>query len=129
MCPLLEENLAAASRRWIARDPHGPTMPAEVCVRPLPWGDDDALRALQDEGIEPDLVLASDLIYFEFLYAPLLRTLLGLTEPRGGHADKGRGSPQVVFSYKVRSLVREQPFWEALGACPLLDRGLAAPRD
>ncbi|BGP50792.1 hypothetical protein JCM10450v2_006718 [Rhodotorula kratochvilovae] len=104
VCPLLSKNLAAAEKRWAARG----ASPAEVLVRPLPWGDGNALAALQEEGLAPDIVLASDLIYFEFLYAPLLRTLLGLTEPD----EEGR-SATVVFSYKIRSLVKEQPFWEA----------------
>ncbi|KPV73905.1 uncharacterized protein RHOBADRAFT_54493 [Rhodotorula graminis WP1] len=123
VCPLLSENLAAARARWTARGVDA----AEVLVRPLPWGDARALEALRvDDGILlPDLVLASDLIYFPFLYAPLLRTLLGLTEPRRAcgagdeDVDDERGllvtSPKVVFSYKVRSLVKEQPFWEAFG--------------
>ncbi|BGP42612.1 hypothetical protein JCM10449v2_006624 [Rhodotorula kratochvilovae] len=106
VCPLLSKNLAAAEKRWAARG----ASPAEVLVRPLPWGDGNALAALQEEGLAPDIVLASDLIYFEFLYAPLLRTLLGLTEPD----EEGR-SATVVFSYKIRSLVKEQPFWEAFG--------------
>ncbi|GAA5843436.1 hypothetical protein JCM9279_002103 [Rhodotorula babjevae] len=120
VCPLLRENLAAAQARWTARGVEA----AEVRVRPLPWGDARALEALQVDDM-PDLVLASDLIYFPFLYAPLLRTLLGLTEPRRASGagdedvDDERGppvvSPKVVFSYKVRSLVKEQPFWEALG--------------
>jgi len=131
VCPLLSENLAAAQARWAARGVEA----AEVLVRPLPWGDARALDALQvDEGLRPDLVLASDLLYFPFLYAPLLRTLLGLTEPRGASgagdedADDERGrpgpSPKVVFSYKVRSLVKEQPFWEAFGASSTLPLSL-----
>ncbi|GAA5825578.1 hypothetical protein JCM3770_006893 [Rhodotorula araucariae] len=106
VCPLLQENLAAAERRWAARG----VRPAEVLVRPLPWGDSAALAALLAEDLAPDIVLASDLIYFEFLYAPLLRTLLGLTEP-----DNEGHSAIVLFSYKIRSLVKEQPFWETFG--------------
>ncbi|GAA5995962.1 uncharacterized protein JCM10292_004857 [Rhodotorula paludigena] len=117
VCPLLEENLAAAQERWGASSPAKGTAaapgdgPASVLVRPLPWGDAGALADLQAEGLSPDLVLASDLVYFEFLYAPLLRTLLGLTEPRGEEGE----SAVVLFSYKVRSLTKEQPFWEAFG--------------
>lgn len=118
VCPLLEENLAAAQERWRASSPTKGTPaapgdgPASVLVRPLPWGDACALADLQAEGLSPDLILASDLVYFEFLYGPLLRTLLGLTEPRGEEGE----SAVVLFSYKVRSLTKEQPFWEAFGA-------------
>ncbi|GAA5903676.1 hypothetical protein JCM8208_003656 [Rhodotorula glutinis] len=122
VCPLLNENLGAAQARWAARGVEA----AEVLVRPLPWGDAPALEALGEGGLMPDLVLASDLVYFPVLHAPLLRTLLGLTEPRraSGAGDEdvddergqiGATSPKVVFSYKVRSLVKEQPFWEAFG--------------
>lgn len=79
-------------------------------MRALPWGDEEALRRLLREH-RPDVVLASDLVYFPFLYPPLLRTLIGLTTP-----TQGGGGPKVLFSYKVRSLVREEPFWSAFGA-------------
>lgn len=84
-------------------------------MRALPWGDEDALRTLLGEQ-RPDTVLASDLVYFPFLYPSLLKTLVGLTTP----SERGT-SPKVLFSYKVRSLVREEPFWAAFGASiPLL---------
>lgn len=55
------------------------------------------------------LIIASDLIYFEVLYPPLIRTLLDLTNTNGG------GEKRIVMSYKVRSLVKEMPFWQAFG--------------
>jgi hypothetical protein len=75
----------------------------------LPWGDSNALARLADEGLAPSIILASDLVYFQFLYGPLLRTLIGLTARKNERVT-------VIFSYKVRSLVKEQPFWEAFGA-------------
>ncbi|GAA5959951.1 hypothetical protein JCM21900_001437 [Sporobolomyces salmonicolor] len=111
VCPLLEKNLGTARERWRRRT--GPPEEKEeprVLVRPLPWGAPSFLSLLSAEGLLTDFILASDLVYFPFLYPPLLRTLLGLTEPREG----GR-APTVVWSYKIRSLVREQPFWEAFG--------------
>lgn len=112
VCPLLAENLARAETRWAARRAPETPGPAEVLVRPLPWGDRPSLaRLVQTEHLSPDLILASDLIYFEFLYAPLLRTLIALTEPAAPDAL----SPPVLFSYKIRSLVREEPFWRAFG--------------
>lgn len=112
VCPLLAENLARAETRWAARRAPETPGPAESLVRPLPWGDRPSLaRLVQTEHLSPDLILASDLIYFEFLYAPLLRTLIALTEPAAPDAR----SPPVLFSYKIRSLVREEPFWRAFG--------------
>ncbi|ORY84729.1 putative methyltransferase-domain-containing protein [Leucosporidium creatinivorum] len=113
VCPLLSSNLSAAQGRWKAK---GQPEKAELLVRPLPWGDDDALRRIVGsaeeggEGRVADVVLASDLVYFPFLYPPLLRTLIGLTGRR-----EGKEPTKVLFSYKIRSLVREQPFWSAFG--------------
>ncbi|GAA5932103.1 uncharacterized protein JCM15063_001120 [Sporobolomyces koalae] len=104
VCPLLDKNLGDARRRWI-KDRPDRALP--IClVRPLPWGESSFLEHIRQQDLLPDVVLASDLVYFPFLYPPLLRTLLGLTE---------HGSPTLLFSYKIRSLVREQPFWEAFG--------------
>lgn len=52
-------------------------------------------------------------MYFPFLLAPLLRTLLHITsEPIVTTAD---GQPTVLISYKIRSLAKETPFWTAFG--------------
>ncbi|GAA6007107.1 hypothetical protein JCM10207_001510 [Rhodosporidiobolus poonsookiae] len=118
VCPLLSSNLAAARTRWRSKAASQPFAEPDVRVTPLPWGDALALsRLLALPSGRPDIVLASDLIYFEFLYAPLLRTLIGLTDPREGEGEgEGKGrETTVVFSYKVRSLTREQPFWDAFG--------------
>lgn len=138
VCPLLEDNLARAQQRWsrsaerevAGKDPteQGLTTAAatsaepdqvDVLVRPLPWGDETSLlRLVKKEGFEPDIILASDLIYFEFLYGPLLRTLIALTEPSTTieSREATTTTPTVIFSYKVRSLTREEPFWRAFGA-------------
>ena len=58
------------------------------------------------------LIIASDLVYFDFLYPPLLTTLLELTNANGGEETR------LIMSYKIRSLVKEMPFWQAFGqAC------------
>ncbi|GAA6005568.1 hypothetical protein JCM11491_003687 [Sporobolomyces phaffii] len=114
VCPLLMKNLAEARRRWETTEPKAKNSPT-ILVRPLPWGDATFLdREVKQPRLEPDIILASDLVYFPFLYPPLLRTLLGLTEWRASD-DPRRQNPTLVFSYKIRSLVREQPFWEAFG--------------
>lgn len=143
VCPLLEDNLARAQQRWSGgteRELSGKhsteqglteataaaaAEPDQVnlLVRPLPWGDKTSLlRLVKKEGFEPDIILASDLIYFEFLYGPLLRTLIALTEPKttAGNCEARTTTPTVIFSYKVRSLTREEPFWRAFGACRVL---------
>ncbi|GAA5878403.1 hypothetical protein JCM3774_002825 [Rhodotorula dairenensis] len=134
VCPLLEDNLSRAEQRWSRRaerdlaelGPAEQSLPTsvephalDVLVRPLPWGDQPSLhRLVRGEQFSPDIILASDLIYFEFLYGPLLRTLIALTEPRksfGATSGVEPPTPTVIFSYKVRSLTREEPFWRAFG--------------
>lgn len=136
VCPLLEDNLARAQQRWsrsterdlMGTDPTEQSRTAaaasdadqvDVLVRPLPWGDETSLlRLVKEEGFKADIILASDLIYFEFLYGPLLRTLIALTEPSTTTESHKATTmtPTVIFSYKVRSLTREEPFWRAFGA-------------
>ena len=99
VCPLLERNLASAHLQE--------SSVTEALVRPLPWGDDAALDKLVGEIGRPDYVLASDLVYFPFLYPLLLRTLLGLVDSV---------EMTLVMSYKSRTLAREQPFWDAFGS-------------
>ncbi|KAK4050690.1 hypothetical protein OIV83_003416 [Microbotryomycetes sp. JL201] len=130
VCPLLERNLDQARTRWRERRREA----CQVLVRPLPWGSSSALATLLDEleasqsfaaddSRHPvDVVLASDLIYFPFLYPCLLRTLIELTQPRRSRSAQESkaeaptpSSPLVLFSYKVRSLTKETPFWAAFG--------------
>lgn len=51
-------------------------------------------------------------MYFPELAPPLLRTLLHLTAPI---PTLPVVSPQVVLTYKIRSLSKETPFWSAFG--------------
>lgn len=74
----------------------------------LAWGDVSAANRLRTLGL--DLVICSDLIFFPFLYAPLLRTLLVLTTP-----IEGREPPAIAVGYKERSQVKETPFFPMLG--------------
>ncbi|OJT02476.1 hypothetical protein TRAPUB_7043 [Trametes pubescens] len=108
VCEMLETNLRACSA---------------VRVRPLAWGSREHVSSIADElGLSVDSpsrrqlthVLCSDLIYFPALLAPLLRSLLHLTSPP--LVDDTCPSPaSVVLSYKMRSLAKETPFWNAFG--------------
>jgi len=80
----------------------------EVHVQPLPWGDCDAAHAVLASTAPPTHILCSDLVYFPELLAPLLRTLIDLTDAAPG--------AEVLIAYKIRSLTKEQPFWCGLGA-------------
>ncbi|CUA68613.1 hypothetical protein RSOLAG22IIIB_07988 [Rhizoctonia solani] len=87
----------------------------DVQAQALAWGDVDhaaaLARRLGESGRSITHVLCSDLVYFPFLYPPLLRTLLTLTSPpfcRGS-------SPEIIIGYKIRSLVKESPFWQVFG--------------
>ncbi|EJD49537.1 hypothetical protein AURDEDRAFT_59449 [Auricularia subglabra TFB-10046 SS5] len=79
-----------------------------VDVQSLPWGDVHAARALQST-VRPTHVVCCDLIYFPELLAPLLRTLLALTDKDSGTAA------EIILAYKMRSQTKEGPFWAAFG--------------
>ncbi|KAJ1301090.1 hypothetical protein OPQ81_003508 [Rhizoctonia solani] len=87
----------------------------EAHAQALAWGDTTHAAALaqrlSDTGRSITHVLCSDLVYFPFLYPPLLRTLLVLTSPPFCRDS----SPQIVIGYKIRSLSRESPFWQVFG--------------
>lgn len=125
--PLLEKNLRDAEL-----DLKGGGM--EVLIRALPWGDQLAFEHLvkefpelvDGEGNRKVMVIGSDLVYFPGwssipllssqqplilrswteLYPLLLKTLLWLSSGK---------EKEMLISYKIRSLVREEPFWSALG--------------
>ncbi|TFK74132.1 hypothetical protein BDN72DRAFT_955984 [Pluteus cervinus] len=109
VCPLLENMLGE----------HSPTL----SVRPLAWGNQEHVRNLTAEYFTHrplTHIICSDLVYFPELLAPLLRTLLCLTTP--STTSKGTSpakdlflTPEVVISYKTRSLPKETPFWSTFG--------------
>ncbi|KAI0300809.1 hypothetical protein BC826DRAFT_621383 [Russula brevipes] len=112
VCPLLQVN----ARGY-----------AGVEVRPLAWGRAAHAQALRDElSLTPiSHVICSDLVYFPELLAPLLRSLLHLTTPTRASPA---ASPQVVLSYKIRSLTKETAFWSAFGLWFTLAPVLVRPR-
>ncbi|KAL1747477.1 putative methyltransferase-domain-containing protein [Schizophyllum fasciatum] len=109
VCPLIEKNLGATNQ-------HRACM---IATRPLSWGVAEHIHALSKELTSSKSprtalthVICSDLVYFPELLAPLLRTLLSVTA--APFIDPA-APPTVAISYKVRSLVKETPFWSAFG--------------
>ncbi|KZT67459.1 hypothetical protein DAEQUDRAFT_751715 [Daedalea quercina L-15889] len=130
VCPLLQHNLRGS---------------AVVEVHPLSWGSrQDALSIASSLALSPERhlthIICSDLhthqhglsqVYFPALLAPLLRTLLDLTsEPV---TPPPQEPPEVIISYRIRSLAKETPFWAAFGLwfafSPVLARQKARTAD
>jgi protein N-lysine methyltransferase METTL21D len=113
VCPLLEEN-----RR---KDESLDGSPI-ILVRSLSWGNSEHAVALAQDlhslRYGPNTsshlthIICSDLVYFPELLAPLLRSLITLTDP---HDSTPFLHTEVLISYKVRSLSKEMPFWTAFG--------------
>lgn len=122
VCPLLDKNLRISPN---------------TLVRPLAWGDENTERELASElfsGLNPrtlTYIICSDLVrpnllymrslltsrsffqvYFPELFAPLLRSLIQLTSSMFVRDLK---QTKVIIFHKVRSLVKEAPFWSAFG--------------
>ncbi|EIN09875.1 hypothetical protein PUNSTDRAFT_65892 [Punctularia strigosozonata HHB-11173 SS5] len=120
VCELLEANLHGPESRT---SPEGGT----VLVRQLAWGNakhaSDILQEVQDLPVSQSTtlthVVCSDLVYFPELLAPLLRTLLHLTQisvsKSFASSSWADATPLVIVAYKVRSLAKEMPFWQAFG--------------
>jgi hypothetical protein len=90
--PLLQRNVGRA----------GVPSSTAVEVMPLPWGDASCARQVRqhlESGTQGKAalthILCSDLVYFPELLAPLLRSLLHLTDCASG------SGPMVVIAYKV----------------------------
>ncbi|KAF9563249.1 hypothetical protein CPC08DRAFT_706179 [Agrocybe pediades] len=119
VCPLLTENLSMTK---IGAE-SGSLDPTGVYIRPLSWGVEADAAALASEFIEErksDVfplthIVCSDLVYFPQLLGPLLRSLLRLTSPPFSRFIVDESGPQVILSYKVRSLEKENAFWSAFG--------------
>ena len=125
---MIEKNIGATIKRSAC----------SVAVRPLAWGDAAHVEALRREYFSsPDHkalthIVCSDLVciltphfhadshgltyewkvYFPELLAPLLRALLCVSA--APFIDRA-SPPAIAISYKVRSLVKESPFWSAFG--------------
>ncbi|KAL1678111.1 hypothetical protein EV122DRAFT_265146 [Schizophyllum commune] len=108
VCPLIEKNIGATIKHSAC----------PVAVRPLAWGDAAHVEALRTEYFSSPNhkalthIVCSDLVYFPELLAPLLRALLSVSA--APFIDRA-SPPTITISYKVRSLVKESPFWSAFG--------------
>lgn len=119
--PLMQRNVERAGYKHASDT-------IDVSVRGLAWGNDShALHLLSelsnnkaDATANPlTHILCSDLVYFPELLPPLLRSIISLSSYGLSHPDacstQDRG-PELIISYKIRSLTKEQPFWSALGS-------------
>lgn len=119
--PLMERNVERAGYKKASET-------INVSVRGLAWGNEEhASRLLSELStsetgpiIDPlTHILCSDLVYFPELLPPLLRSIISLSSYGLSNADadssQTRG-PELIISYKIRSLTKEQPFWSALGS-------------
>lgn len=111
--PLMERNVARAGYQQ-------PSETIDVRVRSLAWGNAEHASSLlkelsnDNESCNPlTHILCSDLVYFPELLPPLLRSIISLSWH--GLSDSNLG-PELIISYKIRSLTKEQPFWSALGS-------------
>ncbi|PLW29054.1 hypothetical protein PCANC_04627 [Puccinia coronata f. sp. avenae] len=123
--PLLERNISSLK----LKDPRH-----TISGRALTWGSTQETIAVlnslpsrvnhapSSENTDLLLITCSDLVFFPFLFIPLLRTLLILTAPPPQllNATSNDGAPfappvVVLFGYKQRCAVKEFPFFELLG--------------
>lgn len=108
VCPLLEKTVQdfRKSNELASKSSD------KLFVQPLTWGQaadvDKLYQILEQDNRTLSHIVCSDLVYFPFLLAPLLRTLILLTS----HPSS---SPSITISYKIRSLSKETPFWNAFG--------------
>lgn len=123
--PLMERNVARAGYKE-------PNETIDVRVRSLAWGsEEDASKLLAELTSERTTsrsgasanplthILCSDLVYFPELLPPLLRSIISLSGYGVSSKDEELGpalGPELIISYKIRSLTKEQPFWSALGS-------------
>lgn len=92
----------------------------EVSVAQLRWGE---VEDMEKVGREFDLVLAADVVYYEYLYEPLLRTLRWLFEGKQteemafvmGHLR--RWKKDNVFFRKARKWFNVEVLWIDRGSC------------
>ncbi|WAQ83798.1 hypothetical protein PtA15_4A247 [Puccinia triticina] len=122
--PLLKRNITQEETRGNA----------EILARALTWGNTqqtiDLLKTVNLAHQPTELLITCyNLVFFPFLFAPILRTLLILTCPQYLPSSI-TSTPAVLFGYKERSAVKEFPFFSLLGQYfklePILSRSNCA---
>ncbi|TFK49931.1 hypothetical protein OE88DRAFT_1736236 [Heliocybe sulcata] len=117
VCPLLRETLEKHGYKETVDPASGGLM-----VRPLPWGSIEFASSVGADlrlpsGDRPRYltrIICSDLVYFPELLAPLLRSLIQLSSTPFVPASTAH-QLDIVISYRIRSLSKETPFWNAFG--------------
>ncbi|SPO25927.1 uncharacterized protein UTRI_03292 [Ustilago trichophora] len=117
--PLMERNVARAGYQKASE-----TIDVRVCS--LAWGNSEhasnlLLELSSHKAAANPLthILCSDLVYFPELLPPLLRSIISLSGYGLAHdecSSSEKMGPELIISYKIRSLTKEQPFWSALGS-------------
>ncbi|KAI8819066.1 putative methyltransferase-domain-containing protein, partial [Chytriomyces cf. hyalinus JEL632] len=81
-----------------------------------------ALAVSDTDSDEPvfDLIYASDVVYFPYLFEPLIQTLVILCthpEPIGNNSPskRRRKQPELLLTCRMRELSKEHPFYAKLG--------------
>ncbi|KAJ9094565.1 hypothetical protein QFC20_006880 [Naganishia adeliensis] len=149
--PLVEENVERWRRKIrqngsacfdaLKQDAPDTTVQREAYVdvhaHPFPWGDTAAADRLLATSGKVNMgithILMIDLIYFPHLYPLLMSTLLQITQPPfcvidpgPRESEDGTTGPEVILSYKSRSLEFEEPFFHSFQRyfrmTPLLSR-------
>lgn len=118
--PLINRNLTQSK---LKSDSH-----CQLRAQSLVWGDvhqaERLLQSLQNSTSNHHsnfLITCSDLVFFPFLFVPLLRTLLVLTRLDQTLPSTHRTRlTQVLFGYKERTYVKEAPFFSLLGKVLIL---------
>lgn len=123
--PLLERNLLRNSRITTELKSQEPKISLDLIVQPLSWGHTHQILHLIQSFISPThhhhpphfprssqqlIITCSDLIFFPFLFAPLIHTLLILTSSDYQHLE-----PIILIGYKERSATKEFPFFALIG--------------
>lgn len=118
--PLLEANMGRAKEGVVGGE--HPT-PGRLLCTPLTWGEEGGVGRLMNamreklgvERVALDYIVAADVVYHDPLIAPLLQTLVELTEGGPSEGDQGPPPPIIILSY-VQRFKRAKRFFKLAAA-------------